>query len=360
MKPAEPPKLCPISQFDSVKAAMMSPDLTVNHPFRATRMVLGPTILDLEGPRHLSARNVLLRFFARASAEDAQEELIAPVVRRNWEAMVAAGGGDVVADFAMRVPPEVVFRALGLPEADAAEIYRRDIGPIAGFIADNRTGHAEARAASERLSVYIDGRPAPDDSSRDGIGEIIGSYLDAGLELSEVMADITLLLAAGTETTVCAIANMFFLIGEYPETWNGVLSGDIPVKAFVEEVVRFEAPLQRTFRFARRTTEIEPGTVIPRFSAVELALCSANRNQPTLDQPENWAPAEGRGVGATFGFGRHVCLGKALALAELREVAALLRETNFQASSIRERSPLGTSTFRRPAAVRLALGPDSG
>ena len=139
-----------------------------------------------------------------------------------------------------------------------------------------------------------------------------------------------------------------------------MLSGDIPVKAFVEEVVRFEAPLQRTFRFARRTTEIEPGTVIPRFSAVELALCSANRNQPTLDQPEDWAPADGRGVGATFGFGRHVCLGKALALAELREVAALLRETGFQASSIRERSPLGTSTFRRPAAIRLALGPDSG
>lgn len=137
-------------------------------------------------------------------------------------------------------------------------------------------------------------------------------------------------------------------------------TGDIPVKAFVEEVVRFEAPLQRTFRFARRTTEIEPGTVIPRFSAVELALCSANRNQPTLDEPENWAPAEGRGVGATFGFGRHVCLGKALALAELREVAALLRETGFQASSIRERSPLGTSTFRRPEAIRLALGPASG
>ena len=110
---------------------------------------------------------------------------------------------------------------------------------------------------------------------------------------------------------------------------------------------------------AERATEVEPGIAVPRHSAVELALCGANRNQPALDQPENWAPAEGRGTGATFGFGRHVCLGKTLALAELREVAVLLRKTGFQASSIRERSPMGTSTFRRPAAIRLALGPDS-
>ena len=356
MKFAEPPKHCPISRFDSIRSAMKSPDLTVDNPFSATKMVLGPTVLDLEGPRHLLARGILQRFITRISAEGERQQLIAPVVRRNWEAMVAAGGGDVVADFAMRVPPEVVFLALGLPERDASAVYRRDIIPIAAFIVEDHTKHTAAREASDRLSEYMAGRPTPKESDRDGIGEIIESYLDAGLKLSQAMADIVPLLTASTETTVCAISNLFFLIGEYPASWDGVLSGDISVNAFVNEVVRFQAPLERTFRFARRATEIEPAIAIPRYSAVELALFSANRNQPTIDKPEDWAPAEGRGVGAAFGFGRHACLGRALALAELREVAELLRKTGFRASSIRERSPIGTSTFRRPEAVRLVLG----
>ena len=358
MKPGERPKLCPISQFGSVRAAMKSHDLTVDHPFRATRMVLGSTVLDLEGPRHLSARGILLRFIARACAEEGdRRDLVVPVVRRNWEAMVAAGGGDVVAGFAMRVPPEVVFRALGLPESDAAEVYRRDIRTIAAFIADNRTGHGAARESADRLSVYVAGRPAAGASGRDGIGEIIRSYEDAGLTSREAMADIVLLLAAGTETTVCAISNLFFLIGEYAASWDRVLSGDLPTDAFVEEVVRFEAPLWRTFRFARRATEIDPSIAIPRYSTVELALREANRNQPTIDKPEEWGPSKGRGVGATFGFGRHVCLGRVLALAELDEIATLLRQTGFRASSIRQRAPMGTSTFRRPDAIQVALRP---
>ena len=356
MKTAEPPKHCQISRYDSIRSAMKSPDLTVDNPLSATRMVLGPSVLDLEGPRHLLARDILQHFIARISAEGERQQLIAPVVRRNWEAMVAAGGGDVVADFAMRVPPEVAFRALGLPERDAAAVYRRDIIPVAAFIVEDRTKPAAAREASDRLSELIVGRPTPKESDRDGIGEIIDSYLDAGLKLSQAIADIVPLLTASTETTVCAISNLFFLIGEYPASWDGVLSGDISTNAFVNEVVRFQTPLGRTFRFSRRATEVEPAITIPRYSAVELSLCGANRNQPSIDKPEDWAPAEGRGVGVSFGFGHHSCLGRTLALAELREIAELLRKTGFRASSIRERSPIGTSTFRRPEVVRLEFG----
>ena len=169
--------------------------------------------------------------------------------------------------------------------------------------------------------------------------------------VATVVSAVQALAMVGTEAT------LFFLIGEYAASWDRVLSGDLPTGAFVEEVVRFEAPLWRTFRFARRATEIDPSIAIPRYSTVELALREANRNQPTIDKPEEWGPSKGRGVGATFGFGRHVCLGKVLALAELDETAAPLRQTGSRASSIRQRAPMGTSTFRRPDAIQVALRP---
>ena len=344
-------KLCPMSRYDTVKSALQSADLTVEHAFRATTMVFGPTILDSDGPRHRVAKGIIAPYIADASKQWFRQHVIAPIVRRNWEAVTTDGHGDVLASFAMTVPPEVMFNVLGLPETAAAEVYRRDIRPVAQFIADNPKGYDAALAASERLSAFIAEFQSAGTADKGVIDAIIAAYAAQGLSSEETVSSIALLLAAGTETTVCAVANLFFRIGESPSSWDEVLSGDLAAAAFVEEVLRFEAPLQRTYRFAKHETVIAPCTAMERGDIAELMLGEANRGQPAIENPERWRPADGRGVGVTFGLGRHSCLGKSLAIAELLEIVAVLGNTGFRSSSIRRCSPPSGTTFRRPDEI---------
>ena len=351
MKQAQQRRLCPMSQYDTVKSALRSADLTVEHPFRATTMTFGPTILDTDGPRHRVAKGILAPYVANASRKRFRQHVIAPIVRRNWEAVTADGHCDVLTKFAMRVPPEVMFNVLGLPEAVAADVYKRDIRPIAQFIADNPKGYGAALAASERLTSLIKELQSARTREKGALGAIFRACDTQGMNSHESVSTIALLLAAGTETTVCAIANLFFQIAENPASWDEVLAGDVAGATFVEEVLRFEAPLQRTYRFAKHETMIEPCTAMERGDIAELLLGEANRNQAAIEHPDRWSPADGRGVGVTFGLGRHSCLGQSLAMAELLEVVEVLSNTGFRSSSISRCSPPRGTTFRRPDMI---------
>jgi cytochrome P450 len=187
--------------------------------------------------------------------------------------------------------------------------------------------------------------------------EIVAAYRTRGLKPQEALSAIVLLLAAGTETTRCAIANLFHFIAEQPDSWAQALGDRSAIRPFVEESLRVGVPLGRTVRFARRDIRIEDGGPIAaaRGSVVDLRLDEANADEGAIRCPHAWRPETGRGVGLAFGSGPHACIGKGLAMAELLEVAELLAEERLQAAAIGTRTAIQGATFRRPATLQVTL-----
>jgi cytochrome P450 len=347
---------CPVvhkvGRHAAVRSALHSPDLTAEHPFRASRLTMGPTILDLDGQKHATGKRLLSRLFAAERIAGYRCRWVAPVVHATWNGVVGRGAVDVVEEIATRIPPQVIFGILGLPQDAALDAYRRLMRPIVTFIGDNRTGYGDAIRAHDELVAFIESHLQ---SKRSGeprtIDEIVEGNQSEGATRGEAIAAVILVLLAGTETTICALANLFHSIAEYSDSWRAVLDDQLSDRAFVEEVLRLEAPVHHTHRFAVTDTSVVPESPLKRGAVVEVCLHDANHTEERITDAERWAPCEGRGMGATFGLGRHSCIGKGLALSELLELVSVLKRERFDPGSIVEREPIQGVTFRRPARI---------
>jgi cytochrome P450 len=348
-------KSCPVfrrlDRQEDVRSALENADLTVDHPALVSKRTLGLTILDIDGPKHEAGKRLLSKMFSAERVSHFQECLIRPTVRQVWSSLAGRGPVDVVRAIAVEIPPRVIFGILDLPPAMAVDCYLRDLAPIAAFRNDNRAGYREALDAHDRLIALVESRMSDTAQPRWLVLDDLDRQLENAITHEELVAALAHLLLAGTETTICALANLFYFIGEYPSSWEAVVDGCLAERHFVDEVLRFEPPAPRTFRFAKIDTAVGAGIELTRDSIVELRLRPANRTDTRIDAAEAWCPGKGRGVGASFGFGKHSCLGKGLALAEMLEVTSVLKEAGLRATSIAERDRIDGQIFRRPARI---------
>jgi cytochrome P450 len=261
---------------------------------------------------------------------------------------------DLVEAVATTIPPRVMFAMLDLPIDEAVAIYHRDMKPVVAFRQNNQSGHEEALRAHDRLIAFVEGRMRCQPAWATVEALRRGQRTDvSGAELVEAIAH---LMVAGTETTICGLSNLFFLIAEHQASWEAVLDGRVPERVFVHEVLRFEPPAPRTFRFAAADTAVASTVDVARDAIVELCLRQANRSDDRIDEPNGWNPQPGRGVGATFGFGRHACFGRYLAVAEMLEVVAVLRWARFRPQAVCVRAPMTGPIFRRSPRIIANLG----
>jgi cytochrome P450 len=325
--------------LESEKFTTACPDLEGDSP-------LDTTILTGDGATHTAVQRIWSTWFSTANVEACRASLVRPVVARTWQGLQGQGRVDLVTSFAAEVAPRVVFGMLGLPPEVGADAYRSAIVPIARFRADRLPHRREALEAHgrlvEKLSPYqhvlCPARRLPADVTA-------AQFLDA----------LAVVLQLATETTVCAIANVFYLLAEHPDSWCAVLNGRLTARCFVEEVLRFEPASGRTFRYATVDTRLPSGVELPRHAAVALVLREANVTEMGLDAPERWQPAAGRGTGVSFGFGKHACAGRALALTLLVEIVDELTRSRFSANLICEREAIQGRVFRRPSRLLAVL-----
>lgn len=132
---------------------------------------------------------------------------------------------------------------------------------------------------------------------------------------------VFLLLVAGHETTVNLIANGVHTLLTHPDRLALLRAEPERLPATIEELLRFEGPVQvATFRWTTEPVGIG-GTVIPAGELVVPGLLAANRDPARIADPDTFDPARGSDVGAAhlaFGHGAHHCLGAALARLEGR------------------------------------------
>ncbi|HEY2508647.1 MAG TPA: cytochrome P450 [Streptosporangiaceae bacterium] len=280
-------------------------------------------LLTLNPPEHGRIRRLVSReFTSRRIAA------LAPAIAAMTDSLLAemaergAAGRPVefMHDFAFLLPVTAICELIGIPEADR-ETFRPLATALVATLEPAITPDqlAAADEAAVQLNDYFTDlaerrREQPRD---DLLSALVGVHDadDGRLSSAELLDNLALLLVAGFETTANLLGNGLRIILQDPSIGDELRTGSIPVPAFVEEVLRFDSPVQLTSRRRADPTEIAGVTATPE-DEVLLLLGGGNRDPRRFCRPDTFDPARADAGPLSFGGGAHFCLGAALARLE--------------------------------------------
>ncbi|MHB8680698.1 MAG: cytochrome P450 [Acidimicrobiales bacterium] len=276
------------------------------------------SFLAMDAPRHTRMRSLVSRAFSvRRVAE--MENRVRELTLRYLEPALQGASFDFIADFAGRLPMDVISELVGVPEADRGEVSRladlvvhreEDVFdvPPAGLDAALRLAGYYADLVAER-------RRAPGDDLVSALfdAEIDGDRLDD----DEIVSFLFLMVVAGNETTTKLLGNAWYWGWRNPDQRAKPFGDRSRVPAWVEETLRYDTSTQMLVRLAVERIELH-GEVIEPGSRVLLLIGSANRDPRVFPEPERYDLDRDTSKILSFGSGRHFCLGAALARLEGR------------------------------------------
>jgi cytochrome P450 len=288
-------------------------------------------LLSEDPPRHTALRTIVNRGFTPRRIA-MWEPRVRDFARAYVDDMRHAEEIDLVATLAMPLPVRVICEMLGVEPERQDQFKEWSDRIIAGTTGSTRTidpltsGFADAM---RELAEYIRGVVAqrtrqPGD---DLISVLVAAQDGGGLSAAELTMFVLLLLIAGNETTTNLIGNATNALLNHPSQLARVSADRSLVPSWIEETLRWDAPVQFVLR--RTTADVEVGGQrLPANAHVVGILGSANRDErqwgPTAAQFDVTRNPQGH---LAFGFGNHFCLGAALARLEARiALEALLDE----------------------------------
>ncbi|MEV1062668.1 cytochrome P450 [Streptomyces sp. NPDC050263] len=297
-------------------------------------------MLDLEPPDHTRIRRLVSKAFTPRTVEQ-----LKPYVRRLAgelvDRLVAAGGGDLLSDVAEPLPVAVIAEMLGIPESDRAPL-RPWSADICGMYELNPAEDVAARAvrASVEFSEYLRELIAArrKEPGEDLISGLIAAH-DEGDRLTEqeMISTCVLLLNAGHEATVNATVNGWQALFRNPDQLAALRADHTLVPSAVEELMRYDTPLQLFERWVLDEIEIA-GTTIPRGAEVALLFGSANHDGEVFRDPGRLDLTRQDNPHISFSAGIHYCIGAPLARIELAaSMTALLEKAPTLASAAEPR-----------------------
>jgi cytochrome P450 len=187
--------------------------------------------------------------------------------------------------------------------------------PVPSDATKNRANEAVKEFTRYTADLIAERRKRPAD-------DLLTGLIDATIEgdrLSDeqVISTVMVLLMAGHEASVNAAANGVAAFGQHPDEWQALRSGAAPAKSAVEEILRWDPPLQFFQRWVLDEGFEVQGVEIPRGSKVGLMIGSSNRDPRKYADPDAFRIARGETSHLSFGGGIHFCLGAPLARLEL-------------------------------------------
>jgi cytochrome P450 len=278
-------------------------------------------ILNLNGPKHARIRSLMARTFTARRVADLAPS-IAKMADDLLDAMADRGAEgspvEFMHDFAYLLPVTVICELIGIPEADR-EGFRpvaRDLAQVFEFT--DASSLPAINAAAVELLAYFTGLAARrrSDPHDDLISDLlaVSATADGRLSDGELLHNLTLLLVAGFETTTNLLGNGLQVILQQPQVAADIAGGRVPAEAFVEEVLRYDSPVQLTSRVGYETKI--GGVRVSDGDAVTTILGAGNRDPRRFADPDVFRPTRGDGAPLSFGGGAHFCIGAALARLE--------------------------------------------
>ena len=285
------------------------------------------SLLELDPPDHTRLRRLAAPAFsphALAGTRDRIEALVDDLL----DALPDEGPFDLVSGLASPLPIAVITDLLGVPAANSAAFARYGATIGSALAGPQSVAHVvrliEANRQLERVltQVFEHRRREP---GEDLVSRLLASEGDE-LAPAELAPLCMLLLLAGFETTVNLIGNTVLALLDRPDQWRAVVDDPSLAAAAVEETLRWDAPVQRTFRAPKTDVELA-GVTVPQGTMVMLFLAGANRDPAAFSEPDRFDIFRTGGAEhLAFSAGIHYCLGAPLARIEATVAVQRLAE----------------------------------
>jgi cytochrome P450 len=275
-------------------------------------------LLFQSGDSHARLRKLIMKVFTpravRALAPSVEAlvgELLAPALER--------GTMEVIKDIAYPLPATVICELLGVPAADR-DLNRKWAAAVAATLepVSSDAQVAAAEAAMLEWDAYIREllaarRRNPGDALLDAMLAVEED--DARFSEDEVAANATFLFLAGHETTTNLIGNGLYALLRHPDQLAKLRAEPGLVENAIEELLRFDSPVQVAPRVALEQIEIEGVAIEPEMPLL-LAIACANHDPRRFERPDDLDVTRADPKPLSFGGGAHYCVGAALARLE--------------------------------------------
>jgi cytochrome P450 len=303
------------ARFSSAHGVSLDPAASGPHAHRTM------SFLAMDPPMHGRMRGLVSRGFTpRRVAE--LEPRIRELTREHLDLALEKGSFDFIGDLAGKLPMDVISELIGVPRVDRDELRR-----LSDLLVHREEGMddvppAGVEAAFSLVTYYADmlaqRRAVPTD---DLTSALLAAEVDGDrLTDDEIMGFLFLMVVAGNETTTKLLGNAWYWAWRNPAERAKPFDDPARVPSWIEETLRFDTSSQMLARLTTEDVRLHD-TDIPAGERVVLVVGSANRDERVFDRADVYdldRPERELQQIASFGFGRHFCLGASLARLEAR------------------------------------------
>jgi len=282
---------------------------------------LPTSMLFRDPPDQTRLRALVSRAFTPRVVEGLRPR-IQQIVDGLLDRVQGAGRMEVISDLAYPLPVTVISEMLGVPEEDRERIkqWSADIARSLDAIGLPTDPEIVDRGRTGRRAIGDYFRSLIPDRKKRPRGDLLSLLIEAeeqGDKLSEgeLLATCVLLYIAGHETTVNLIGNGLLALLRHPEELERVHDAPSLIQSAVEELLRYDGPVQRTARITNADVELGEHK-IPKGSMVVPVIGAANRDPAHFPDPDRLDVSRPDNRHIAFGFGIHFCLGAPLARLE--------------------------------------------
>jgi cytochrome P450 len=284
------------------------------------------SLLWLEPPEHTRIRKLVAAAFTPRSVEALRE----PCAELSRE-LLPEGRFDLLRDFAQPYSIAVICRLIGVPTDRGRDLLDWSHAMVKMYELDTTEEQAEAATAAAAefrdyvVSLIEERRRAP---RNDLLTRLVEARVDGErLSDAQIVSTIIVLLNAGHEATVNTLGNGVVALLNHGKQWDRLLRGEVEAAAAVEELIRWDPPLQLFERWVLEDGVEIAAEPVPRGAKVALLFGAANRDPRVFENADAFDVARANAAEHIgFGGGIHVCIGAPLARIELETALRALAE----------------------------------
>lgn len=293
------------------------------------------SLLNIEPPDHTRIRRLITKVFTARSIAALRPKIEVLATEHLARALAGAGDAfdspvDLIAGYAQPFSVAVICTLLGVPLMDGPRMLDWSHAIVKMY--EFSTSDAERGGADHAAQEFIDYVHALIEARRshpenDLISELV-QVADEGekLTVDEIVCTVIVLLNAGHEATVNTLGNGMRALLGHPDQWARVTDGEVAPAVVVEEMLRWDAPLQLFERWVLEDGVEIGGRAFAVGERIGMMFGSANRDPARFVDPDTFDAARGESTHIGFGGGLHFCIGAPLARLELEVSVSLLRD----------------------------------
>lgn len=279
------------------------------------------SISTMDNPEHGRWRKIFQKIFLPQYVKTWGESIVDPVVHRLMDKFMPLGKADLIEEFTIRYPFEVIYEQLDLPQADVRTFQRLAIGQT-DYVNTGRAIEAGRKLGEYFIALVEERRRNPGDDLVSLLAntEVDGDYLPEVVLISFLRQ----LMNAAGDTTYRGTSILLTALLRNPHQFDAIRADRKLIPQAIEEALRWDGPVAVQLRMAKQ--DVLLGSLkIPAGSLLDVVAGAANRDPAIFPDPDKFDIFRDRKAHFSFSRGPHICVGQHLARVEMtRALHAIL------------------------------------